>query len=125
AAKWLLRAAQTADEILDDADRALALAEQALEAAPEDHDALVALHAAYTRRQASGPLRSLLPRLIAQTPDADRASALRLELARLTIDAGEREEAIEVLSPIVELGPEASGYDAALAQLETLRREAG
>lgn len=80
------RAAHIAGEVLGDREAAIEMYRSVLAQAPDDEAALAALGALYTETGRLPELLSLRRHELAQSPSAERRTALRLEIAQLLDD---------------------------------------
>ncbi|MBX5480766.1 MAG: tetratricopeptide repeat protein [Myxococcaceae bacterium] len=116
AAAWLLEAAQIAEAELSDEAKAHALRERAGELDPANAAALRAL-ADGQRRRGDPALIDTLAHLAAALEPGDAQAQVRLERARLLLDAGQPNEARADLEAVAARGPGGDGYVQALEGL--------
>ncbi|MGC4094944.1 MAG: tetratricopeptide repeat protein [Polyangiaceae bacterium] len=103
-------------------DSAIETYRAALDVAEADERSLDALTELYRERERFGDLADLHQRRAEAAPDAKRANGFRLALARLHVQQGELDRAVDQLEEIVRAEPTQSD---AVAELEALRKSDG
>ena len=125
AARALLAAATLVETDLGEPQRAFELRQAAIEANPDDLEAIHAVLAELRRRNDSAGVTAQLRRVVTLTPDEGEATGLRLELAALLETQGDFAGARETFETLRKAGPGSFGYVQALTGLERIALHQG
>ncbi len=125
AARALLAAAALVETELGEPQRALELRQAAIEADPDDLEAIHAVLAELRRRNDGPGVALQLRRVVALTRDEAEATGLRLELAALLEKQGDLAGARETFEILRRAGAASFGYSQSLTGLERIAHNQG